>query len=100
MTNWVQLPIEAENVAGTPTIVPAIYVSFCREDPEDVIVAGKDLCAALGFLTPVQQKKLAKARGVDDNWLRPSETKRAYVMSKETKAKIAANQERQAQASR
>ena len=92
--------MEAENVAGTQTVVPATYVSLCRDDPEDVVVAGKDLCAALGFLTPVEQKRLATARGVNDNWLGPSNGKRAYVMSKETKIKIAVNQRRQAQATK
>ena len=57
MYNWVQLALEADNVAGTPTIVPATYIALCRECGEEVIVAGKDLCNALGYLTPVQQKK-------------------------------------------
>ena len=43
MTNWVQLALQADSVANTPTIVPATYISFCRDCEEEVIVAGKDL---------------------------------------------------------
>ena len=91
MTNWVQLPLRADSVANTPTIVPATYISFCRECEEEVIIAGKDLCAALGFMHPAQQKKMAATTGVSDNWLGPTDEKRAYVLSKQTKEKIAAN---------
>ena len=37
MTNWVQLPLRADSVANTPTIVPATYISFCRDCEEEVI---------------------------------------------------------------
>ena len=43
MDNWVQVAIEADNVAGVPTIVPATYIALCRNCGEEVIVAGKDL---------------------------------------------------------
>lgn len=87
-----------KKVASTRTIVPATYISFCRDCEKEVIVAGKDLCGALGFLTQVQQKKPRTVGGVDGNWMGPSKTKQAYVMSKETKAKIAINQWKHAEA--
>ena len=100
MYNWVQLALEADNVAGTPTIVPATYIALCRECEEEVIVAGKDLCNALGYLTPVQQKKQAAMGGVSDDWLGAPKTKRAYVLSKDTKAKIEENRKNTIQATR
>ena len=47
----------------------------------------------LGFLTPVQQKQQAAKGGVDDSWLQADKSKRAYVLSKETKEKIASSHE-------
>ena len=92
-TNWVQVAVEADSIANVPTIVPAVYISLCSRDcEEEVIVAGKDLCNAIGFLTPVQQKQQAAKGGIDDSWLQADKSKRTYVLSKETKEKIASNQ--------
>ena len=44
MTNWVQVTVEADSIANVPTIVPAVYISLCRDCDEEVIVAGKELC--------------------------------------------------------
>ena len=100
MYNWVQLALEADNVAGTPTIVPATYIALCRECEEEVIVAGKDLYNALGYLTPVQQKKQAATGGISDDWLGAPKTKRAYVLSKDSKAKIEENRKNTINATR
>ena len=92
MKRWMQLPIRAENVAGTPTTVVGQYVSFIRNSKENVLVAGRGLARALGYVDPEEQRALARTVGhsqdqVWDDGLPP----RTYVLSTETKEKIKAN---------
>ena len=92
MKKWMQLPVRAENVAGTLTTVVGQYVSFCRKSSENVLVAGRGLARALGYVDPEEQRALARTIGVSEEQVFDEGVKpRTYVLSKETQATIEAN---------
>ena len=99
MDNWVEVAVEAPNVSGVSTIVPATFISLCRVSDvseEPVVIAGKDLCNALGFLTPKRQRELAHMGAVvDESWLPGVAPARTYVLSADTRERIRANREKQ-----
>jgi len=100
--NWIQMPIQAPNVRGTPTIVVGQYVSFVRSGDQDMLIAGKDLAYALGYLNPRKQRENAAetgnldALGVDpEALLGKGAPKRKYALSNDTTRKIRENRERE-----
>ena len=94
MSRWLELPIVADNVAGTKTICTSIYVACCREDKELVLIAGKDLCHTLDYLTPAEQQERSRQHGITDmSWLGNTKRKRKYVLSKDEQEKIPKNRE-------
>ena len=98
MTNWIETTIEADNAAGTPTIVPATMIAFCREANDEIIVAGKDLCAHLGYWHPKSQRDHNRKAVPDHSFLKRAASARTYVLSKSTKEKISENRRRSANA--
>ena len=94
MTNWIETTVEADNAAGTPTIVPGTMIAFCRDANDEIIVAGKDLCARLGYWHPKEQRNHHRNAVPDHSFLKRAAPARTYVLSKSTKEKIAENRRR------
>ena len=95
LKKWLQLCVKAENVAGTAVTVYGQYVSFSREGDENILVAGKDLARCLGYETPEDQRQRVRSGGVAPSQVFNAKVDpRTYVLSDETKAKIAENRKR------
>ena len=80
--------------AGEPLLSPLAFLTSGSWYTKNVRREIPLLWNALGYLTPIQQKRLAQTGGVTKNWLGPPNEQRAYVMSSETKKKIEENQAR------
>ena len=99
--NWLQMCVQADNIAGTRTAVVGQLLSFDRESDENIIVAGIDLAQRLGYATPLEQRTRARAQagiGVrESDLLGDDPPPRSWVLSQDCKAKIAANRKLEAE---
>ena len=95
MKNWIQVAVTADNVQGVQCICVGHFVSFGREGEHRVLVAGRELAHALGYLDPQQQRSAARTTGASpESILGDKAPKRTYVLSPDTRDKIERNRAR------